>query len=101
MGSFKTGLGFELLDITIRKEESVTAKIMKAFPNEKISRQHSVLRYQSDLYCANVTHINDEHIDTAENLNIAMRLYNLTEYSDSYSDKSDGLLQFKIDESCW
>ena len=74
---------------------------MKAFPNEKISPQHSVLRYQSDLYCANVTHINDEHIDTAENLNIAMRLYNLIEYSDSYSDKSDGLLQFKIDESCW
>ena len=35
MRSFKTGLGFELLDITIKKEESVTAKIMKTFPNEK------------------------------------------------------------------
>ena len=31
-----------------------------------------------------VTHINDEHIDTAENLDIIMPMYNLIEYSDNY-----------------
>ena len=30
-----------------------------------------------------VTHINDEHIDTAENLDIIMAMYNLIEYSDN------------------
>ena len=28
--------------------------------------------------------INDEHVDTAGNLDIAMPMYNLTEYSDNY-----------------
>ena len=32
--------------------------------------------------------INDEHIDTAENLDIVMRMYNLIEYSDNYRDSS-------------
>ena len=34
-----------------------------------------------------VTHINDEHIDTAENLDIIMPIYNLIEYSDNYSNE--------------
>ena len=33
-----------------------------------------------------VTHINDEHIDTAENLDIIMTMYNFIEYSDNYLD---------------
>ena len=45
------------------------------------------------------THINDEHVETAENLNIIMPRYNLIEYSDNYSDSSGSLYQFKIDES--
>ena len=32
--------------------------------------------------------INDEHVDTAENLDIAMPIYNLIEYSDNYQDSS-------------
>ena len=36
-----------------------------------------------------VTHINDEHIDTPENLDIIMPIYNLIEYSDNYSDTSE------------
>ena len=35
-----------------------------------------------------VTLINDEHIDTTENLDIIMPVYNLIEYSDNYSDTS-------------
>ena len=42
--------------------------------------------------------INDEHIDTAENLDITMPMYNLTEYSDNYQDSSATLYQYKRDE---
>ena len=46
-----------------------------------------------------VTHINDEHVETAENLDINMPIYNLIEYSDNYADSSGSLYQFKRDES--
>ena len=42
--------------------------------------------------------INDEHVDTAENLNITMPMYNLIEYSDNYQDSSATLYQYKRDE---
>ena len=42
--------------------------------------------------------INDEHVDTAENLDIAMPMYNLIEYSDNYQDSSATLYQYKPDE---
>ena len=44
-----------------------------------------------------VTHINDEHVETAENLDIIMPMYNLLEYSDNY-ESSGSLWQFKRDE---
>ena len=46
-----------------------------------------------------VTHINDEHVETAENLGIVMTMYSLVEYSDNYADSSVSLYQFKRDES--
>ena len=42
--------------------------------------------------------INDEHVDTAENLDITMPMYNLIEYSDNYQDSSATLYQYKGDE---
>ena len=42
--------------------------------------------------------INDEHIDTAENLDITMPMYNLIESSDNYQDSSATLYQYKRDE---
>ena len=42
--------------------------------------------------------INDEHVDTAKNLDIAMPMYNLIEYSDNYQDSSATLYQYKRDE---
>ena len=42
--------------------------------------------------------VNDEHIDTAENLDITMPMYNLIEYSDNYQDSSGALYQYKRDE---
>ena len=53
-------------------------------------------------YCAPFTksnlEINDEHVDTAENLDIVMPLYKLIEYSDNYQDSSATLYQYKRDE---
>ena len=46
-----------------------------------------------------VAHINDEHVETAENLDIIMPMYNLIEYSENYADSSGSLYQFKRDES--
>ena len=45
-----------------------------------------------------VTHINDEHVDNTDNLDIVIPMYNLIEYSDNYSDTSGSLWQFKRDE---
>ena len=45
-----------------------------------------------------VTHINDEHIETVENLDIIMPMYNLLEYSHNYANSSGSLWQFKRDE---
>ena len=42
--------------------------------------------------------INGEHVDTAENLDIAMPIYNLIEYSNNYQDSSATLYQYKRDE---
>ena len=42
--------------------------------------------------------INDEHVDTAENLDITMPMYNLIEYSDNYQDSSGTLHQYEQPE---
>ena len=42
--------------------------------------------------------INHEHVDTAENVDIVMPMYNLIEYSDNYQDSSASLYQYKRDE---
>ena len=42
--------------------------------------------------------VNDEHVDTAENLDITMLMYNVIEYSDNYQDSSATLYQYKRDE---
>ena len=42
--------------------------------------------------------INDEHVDTAENLDIVMPMYNLIEYSGNYQDSSATFYQYKRDE---
>ena len=46
-----------------------------------------------------VTHINDEHVETAKNLDIIMPMYNLIEYSANFADSSESLHRFKRDES--
>ena len=43
-------------------------------------------------------HLNDEHVETADNLVFIMNMYNLIEYSDNYSDSSASLYHFKRQE---
>ena len=45
------------------------------------------------------THLNDEHVDNANDLEIIMPMYKLIECRDNYSDTSGRLWQFKRDES--
>ena len=44
-----------------------------------------------------LTHVNDEHGETAENLDIIMPTYNYADY-DNYADSSGILYQFKRDQ---
>ena len=44
------------------------------------------------------TEINETFVDKTKNINIAMPMYNLVEYSDNYSDTSGSLWQFKRDK---
>ena len=40
------------------------------------------------LFTKCITHIDDEHVHNADNLDIVMPTYNLIKYSDNYSDTS-------------
>ena len=42
--------------------------------------------------------LNDEHLDTCENLDLIMNMYNLIEYSDNHSDSTASLYHFKRQE---
>ena len=45
-----------------------------------------------------MTHINDEHLYGANNLDMITPMYNVVEYNDNYSDTSGSLRQFERDE---
>ena len=44
------------------------------------------------------SHLNDEHVETADNLDLIMDMYNLIEYYDNYSDSTASLYHFKRQE---
>ena len=46
-----------------------------------------------------ITHINDEHVDGAHNLDIIIAYVQFHEYSDNYSDTPGSIWQFKRNES--
>ena len=45
-------------------------------------------------FTRSVTHINDEHVETAENLDIIMPMFSLLEYPHNYANSSGSLCQF-------
>ena len=43
--------------------------------------------------------LNNEQVDTADNLDLTMNLYNMLEYSDNYADTTGSLYQYKRPET--
>ena len=67
--------------------------------NIKNKPANSVVAFKNcALFCTCDVTINDEHIEKAEDLDIAMPMYNLLEYSDNYQGSTGRLYQFKRDE---
>ena len=58
--------------------------------------------YAAFKYChpftRSVIHLNDEHVDTVENLDLTMNVYNLIKYIDNYADTTALSYQYKIPE---
>ena len=73
--------GYILVDGTIRANNAVNAS--------KLALKNCAPFTKCNL------EINDEHVDTAENLDIVMPICNLIEYSDNYQDSSATLYQYK------
>ena len=69
-----------------------TIRAAAANGNTRLALKNCALFTQCNL------EINDEHVDTAENLDIKMPMYNLIEYSDNYQDSSATRYQYKRDE---
>ena len=83
-----------LVDATIRAEAEAPPL---AAPIANIANARLALKNCAPFTKCNLE-INDEHVDKAENLDIAMPMYNLIEYSDNYQDSSATLYQYKRDE---
>ena len=54
--------------------------------------------FKNDQFTRSIVHLNDTHIETAENLQLVMNHYSLIEYSDNYQDTIGSLYHFKRDE---
>ena len=85
---------YTLVDATIRAE---TEGAPLAAPLANIANARLTLKNCTPFIKCNLE-INDEYVDTAENLDITMPMYNLIEYSDNYQDSSATLYQYKRDE---
>ena len=81
-----------LVDGTIRAETQLLPAPAPNIANPRLALKNCAPFTKCNL------EINDEHVDTAENLDIAMPMYNLIEYSDNYQDSSATLYQYKRDE---
>ena len=81
-----------LVDGTIRAETQILPAPAPNIANARLALKN----------CAPFTkctlEINDEHVDTAENLDIVMPMDNLIEYLDNYQDSSATLYLYKRDE---
>ena len=50
-------------------------------------------------FTKSITKVNETRIDDAENLDLVMPMYNLTEYSSNYSEKAESLWFYSNDET--
>ena len=83
-----------LVDGAIRAEAEAP---LLAAPITNIANSRLTLKNCAPFTKCNLE-INDEHVDTAENLDTIVPMYNLIEYSDNYQDSSATLYQYKRDE---
>ena len=83
-----------LVDGAIRAEAEAP---LLAAPITNIANSRLTLKNCAPFTKCNLE-INDEHVDTAENLDTIVPMYNLIEYSDNYQDSSAMLYQYKRDE---
>ena len=54
---FRSDLGFNQINLTLKKEQSVVMPLLKAFPAEKIKLQHKALkneRLRADMYFSSI-----------------------------------------------
>ena len=79
-------------DIRAEAEGAPLAAPLANIANARLTLKNCALFIKCNL------EINDEHVDTSENLDIAMPMYNLIEYSDNYQDSSATLYQYKGDQ---
>ena len=82
------------VDCTIRAEAEA---VPMTLPIANIANARLTLKICAPFTKSNLE-INDEHVDSAENLDIAMPMYNLIEYSDNYQDSLATLYQYRRDE---
>ena len=78
-------------DSTIKFETKVIKPNLCDYSDAYIAADTNVAFKNCAPFTRCVTHINDEHVETAENLDIIMPMYNLIEYSDNYADSSGSL----------
>ena len=50
------------------------------------------------IFTRSLIHLNDEHVNTSDNLDLIVNIYNLIEYSDNYADSTASLYHFKKQE---
>ena len=84
-----------LIDGKIREIPGAAVGNLPAVPNLNLTRL--ALKNCAPFTKCNLE-INDEHVDTAEDLDIVMLMYKLIEYSDNYEDSAATLYQYKRDE---
>ena len=65
---------------------------------ESVAANTNVALKSCALFTRCMIHINDEHIETSESLDIIMTMYNLVQYPHNYADSCESLYQFKRDE---
>ena len=54
--------------------------------------------FKNGPFTRSVVHLNNTHIETAENLQLVINHYNLIEYNDDYQDTAGSLYHFKRNE---
>ena len=84
--------------ILVKGTITITGAGDDAAAREADERNKGVTFKKCALFAKYISRINNKDIDTAQDIDIVMSMYNLIEYSDNYSKTSGGLWQYYKDE---